>query len=334
MILVSLLIAKFARHPTRERRNRDTCAMHNSVRRAENQGFAHNFAASFGLASVATLGTVALMARILAISSHVAFGSVGLAAMVPALQWLGHEVLSVPSVILSSHPGYPRFAGGAVPVEQITAMVDAMEANGWFAETAGIITGYLPTPEHVRAARAAVERVRAANPQATYLCDPVFGDEPDGLYLPTEVANAIRDDLLPLADIASPNRFELGWLGGQDVTGPDEARRAAMTLGVPSLLATSVPASDNRLATILFRGEAGLACFVRRRPTAPHGTGDLLAAMYLGNHINKFSPAYCLGASTSAVDASVASSMGRDELPLAGSGALWANAKVLQTAPA
>lgn len=274
------------------------------------------------------------MALILAISSHVAFGSVGLAVVAPALHWLGHEVISMPTVILSSHPGYPRFAGGAVPVEQLTAMLDAMETNGWFAETAAVITGYLPTPGHVGVARAAVERVRAANPKATYLCDPVFGDEPDGIYLTSEVAGAIRDELLPLADIISPNRFELGWLSGLPIDSTDDARQAARSLGVPSVLATSIPASDNRLATILFRAGQGQACFVRRRPTAPHGTGDLLSAMYLGNHVNNFSPGYCLGASTSAVDASVASSMGRDELPLAGTGALWANAKVLPTAPA
>ena len=34
------------------------------------------------------------MARILALSSHVAYGSVGLAAIVPALQWLGHDVMA------------------------------------------------------------------------------------------------------------------------------------------------------------------------------------------------------------------------------------------------
>ena len=42
------------------------------------------------------------MARILAISSHVVRGHVGLAASVPALQWLGHEVWALPTVILAS----------------------------------------------------------------------------------------------------------------------------------------------------------------------------------------------------------------------------------------
>jgi len=269
------------------------------------------------------------MARVLALSSHVAYGSVGLAAIVPALQWLGHEVIAIPTIVLSNHPRYASIAGEPVPAAQLTAMIEAVEANGWLAETQAVITGYLPTPGHVEAARFAVERLRAADPAAVFLCDPVFGDEPEGIYLPREVAAAIRDDLLPLADITSPNRFELGWLSGQPVGNPQEAQRAAETLGAPHVLATSVPATDNRLATILFSGGDGLCCHVRRRPTAPHGTGDLLSAMYLGNRLNGFSPSYCLGAATSAVDASVAASMGRDELPLTSAGALWASAKVL-----
>jgi len=274
------------------------------------------------------------MARILALSSHVAFGSVGLAVIVPALQWLGHEVIAVPTVVLSSHPGYPRFAGEAVPAAQLEAMLGAMEANGWFSETAAVLTGYLPTRDHVLTARSAVERVRAANPGAIYLCDPVFGDEPEGLYLPGGAAEAIRNELLPLASIATPNRFELNWLSGLCVGSPQEACLAAASLNVPMVLATSVPANDNRLANILFSDDERLTCFVRRRSSAPHGTGDLLSAMFLGNHLNNFSSSYSLGAAASAVDATVAASMGRQELPLAKSGALWASARVLPTAPA
>jgi pyridoxine kinase len=273
------------------------------------------------------------MARVIAISSHVAFGSVGLAAIVPALHWLGHEVIAVPTVVLSNHPGYPRFAGDAVPAERIASMLDAMESNGWFADTAAVLTGYLPSPDHVLIARHAVGRVKAANPAAIYLCDPVFGDEPDGVYVPAGIPTALRDELLPLADVTTPNRFELSWLSGLPVTGPEEARLAAASLRTPQVLSTSIPAPDNRLANILFEEDRGLACYVRRRNSAPHGTGDLLSAMFLGNRLNNFSLSYCLGAAASAVDASVAASMGRTELPLASTSALWASARVLAAAP-
>ena len=102
---------------------------------------------------------------------------------------------------------------------------------------------------------------------------------------------------------------------------------------MPTVLATSIDASDNRLATLLAKGNDAIACYVRRRSSAPHGTGDLLSAMFLGNHLNAFSLSYSLGAAASAVDATIAASMGRNELPLAAAGALWANARVLPTVP-
>ena len=271
------------------------------------------------------------MARVLAISSYVAFGSVGLAAIVPALHWLGHEVIALPTVVLSNHPGYPRFAGESIPAAQIGAMLEAMEANGWLADTSAVISGYLPSPAHVAEARSAVERVRRANPSALFLCDPVFGDEAEGLYLSEATASAIRDELLPLASLATPNRFELAWLAGLPVGDPPEARQAAWALGVPSVLATSIPASDNRLANVLVQNDAAIACYVRRRESAPHGTGDLLAAMYLGRRLNGETPTNALSAAASAVDASVAASMRRDELPLAAVDALWASARALPT---
>jgi pyridoxine kinase len=174
-----------------------------------------------------------------------------------------------------------------------------------------------------------VERVRRANPGALYLCDPVFGDDGEGLYLSEATASAVRDQLLPLASLATPNRFELSWLAGLPVGDAAEARQAAWALGVPTVLATSIPAADNRLANVLVTSDDAIACFVRRRPSAPHGTGDLLAAMYLGNLLNRHSAAYCLGAAVSSVEASVASSMGRHELPLAATGALWSSARVI-----
>jgi len=273
------------------------------------------------------------MARILAVSSHVAYGSVGLASIVPALQWLGHETVPVPTVVLSCNPAYPHFAGKAVPADEIVAIIEALGANGWLAETAAVLSGYLPTRAHVEAVRDAVERVRAANPAALYLCDPVFGDEPEGLYLPGEIADAIRNRLLPLADITTPNSFELSYLSGLPASNPQEARIAAAALPVATVLGTSIPADGNRLANVLVSAEGALACYVARRAEAPHGTGDMLSAMFLGHRLNGASNTHSLGAAAGAVDASVTAAHGLEELPLRGAGSVWRSAEILPTAP-
>jgi pyridoxine kinase len=272
------------------------------------------------------------MARVLALSSHVAFGTVGLAVIVPGLHALGHEVVAVPTVVLSSHPGYGRFAGEQIAPAVIREMTDALDANGWLAGCGGVLTGYLPTPAHVEAAAAAVARVRKANPGAIVLCDPVCGDDPDGLYLDPQVPAAITRLLLPQCTIATPNRFEVSCLAGtaaSDIAGAVEAARA---LGVPSALVTSVPASEGRLATLLVERSTARAAYVRRVPHAPHGTGDLLAALYLGHLLNGAAPDKALGSAVAAVEAAITAS-GPDELVLARAGALWAGVEPLATVP-
>ncbi len=272
------------------------------------------------------------MARVLALSSHVAFGSVGLAVIVPALQGLGHEVIALPTVVLSSHPGYGRYAGEQIAPVNLDQIVDALDANGWLATTDAVLTGYLPTAAHVSAAGDAIARVRAANPSAVIVCDPICGDEPGGLYLDAEVPDAMAKLLLPQCDVATPNAFELSWFAGVSIAAPDDALAAARTLGVPAVLATSIPTGENWLATLLVGTSAARACIVSRRDAAPHGTGDLLAALYLGHVLNGMTPEAALGRSVAAVEMSIAMSAGRDELSLAHAGAIWAQAAALPTA--
>jgi pyridoxine kinase len=272
------------------------------------------------------------MARVLALSSHVAFGSVGLAVIVPALHALGHETIAVPTVVLSNHPGYGRrFAGERMASAIIEEMIDALDANGWLSGVDAVLTGYLPTAGHVASAAGAVARVLAANPAALVLCDPVCGDDPGGLYLDQSVPTAIAELLLPACTIATPNRFETSWLSGMPITTPKEAVEAARALSVPAVLVTSVPASGGRLATVVVEESAARACFVPQRETAPRGTGDLLAALYLGHVLNGAGPAQSLGRAVAGVEAAIAAS-GPHELVLRR--AKWAAAEPLPSEPA
>ncbi len=272
------------------------------------------------------------MPRVLALSSHVAYGSVGLAAIVPALQALGHEVVALPTVVLSNHPGHPSFSGEQIAPATLAQILDALDANGWLPDIDAVLTGYLPTAAHVDVARAACERVRWANASALLVCDPVLGDAPGGLYIDEAAASAIQRNLMPICDLATPNAFELAWMSRVPVETTDDAVAAARALAMPRVVVTSVPASDERLATLLVGAEmAPQACFVPRRPTAPHGTGDLLAALYLGHVLNDEAPGASLARAVAAVEASIARSASRDELSLAAASAMWTEAAGVPT---
>jgi pyridoxine kinase len=259
------------------------------------------------------------MGRILAISSQVVRGHVGLSAIVPALQRLGHDVLPVPTILLSNHPGHPRAAGTRVEVNTLMSILEVLDANGWLADIDAVMTGYLPTPEHVFFASQAIDLVRRRSGKPIVLVDPVLGDDPRGLYIDGEAANAIRDRLIARADVITPNRFELSWLAGHDVRAVEDVALAAAALARPdlSVLATSVPDGSAVLANVNVLGRATVACRVTRVAKAPHGTGDLLTGLYIGHRLAGVDADAALGRAVGGVQQAIANSMGRSDLLLA-----------------
>lgn len=263
------------------------------------------------------------MPRILVMSSWVARGHVGLSGIVPVLQQRGFETIALPTVVLSNHLGHPLVAGGPVAVEQLEAMLAALDANGWLGEVDAVLTGYFPSRPHVTFARAAVERVLAHNPAAVICCDPVLGDDPGGLYVPADVAEAVKTDVLPLAHIATPNRFELAWLAGVSVGSPREAVAAARRLGVRLVLATSVPAGDRLLASVAVDSAGAFAATGPRLDGVPHGCGDVFSALFLAEHLAGRDAGRSLAHAAGGVGAMIAASLGADELRLVSTRELW-----------
>ena len=160
-------------------------------------------------------------------------------------------------------------------------MLDALDKNGWLAGIDAIITGYLPSAEHVTVARETVAHLKPLNPQMIYLCDPVLGDAPKGLYIEADAAKAIARHLYPIADIATPNGFELGFIAGGPIPSVRHAAEAIRYLDAPpltvaKLLPTGIDDEIGNLA-VLVGGPLGLTR-VPRRARAPRGTGDLMAA--------------------------------------------------------
>lgn len=259
------------------------------------------------------------MARILAMSSQVAHGAIGLSAVVPALQALGHEVIALPTILLSNHPGHARFAGERVPPDLLRRMVEALDANGWLAGIDAVLTGYLPSVEHVAVARDTVQRLTAKRGGLLYVCDPVLGDDPKGLYIERAAADAILGELVPLAGVLTPNRFELSFITGRPIASLTAATEALEAFGRPALvIAKSLPGtSAGELINAAASGGVLLTLArIQRRPAAQHGTGDLLAALVLAALVEGLDATQALAIATAVLDRTLATSLGRDELLL------------------
>lgn len=259
------------------------------------------------------------MARVLILSSWVAAGHVGLCAAVPALQALGHGVTQLPTTLLSNHPGWPGIAGGPVEPERLAALIDAIDRNGWLGAHDALLTGYLPTEAHVGLACDLVARVRARAPAVRVVVDPVLGDDPRGLYLPEAVAVAVRDRLAPLADVLTPNRFELAWLSGLAADTPERAAAAARSLvGAPRpevVHVTSPPFGDDRTGVLSVAANGATRLETVRRPGVPHGVGDVFAAFVAAGLPG--------GAALGHLDALVRASVGAPHLRIAETAGLW-----------
>lgn len=258
---------------------------------------------------------------ILSISSQVAYGHVGNAAVVPGLQALGCEVLAVPTVMLAHHPGHGPPKGRAVPAEEVAALVEGLDDVGALAQASGVLTGYLGLPETAAVAADALARLRNHNPRALYLCDPVIGDG-GRVYVREGVEAAIRDRLLPLADAITPNHFELERLSGRAVTGEVEAVAAARALiargprivFVTSFRRDAAPAAS--VETLAVTADGAWIAATPRLDKVPQGSGDLLAALLLGHLVLGLAVPNALARAVSAVQVVLAASAGLPEMRL------------------
>lgn len=255
--------------------------------------------------------------RILAISSQVAHGPVGNSAAVPALQALGHEVLSVPTIILSNHPGHGKPAALSMPAPDLAAILGALDDLGALATCGAVLTGYFAAAEQIHVTARMIRGMKEKNPSLFVLVDPVIGDN-GALYVPLAVAEAIRDALLPLASCAAPNRFELEWLTGGRAGSITEAVAAARQLGVAEVLATSIPVRPGQIATLLVGADAVSQHQSCLRDGVPHGTGDFLSGLYLARRARGDLPPASLAGAMTVLDRAIGLSAGSAVLDVAG----------------
>jgi pyridoxine kinase len=244
------------------------------------------------------------MASIITISSHVAYGAVGNRIMVPALEALGISVTALSTVELPWHPGMnAAFGKGAriVPDDlAFAAMIDCFCNAPWLPEIDGLITGYLGSPAQAAAIAKLVKALKQANPAALYLCDPVVGDI-NGLYVPEATANAIRDQLWPLADIVTPNLFEFGWMTGMPAADIAQIIKTTKSLNKHHVVVTSIIAKTDKTGNLLVTEDHSSLISHDTQPSAPNGTGDMLAALFLGYIVQGNTAAEALGKTASSV---------------------------------
>ena len=255
--------------------------------------------------------------QVLSISSQVVYGPVGNSASVPALQAAGFTVSQVPTIILSNHPGLGKPSGVKLPAPEIKAILKTLNGLGVLDNCIGVMTGYFASADQIQIAASFIRQMKKKSPSLYILVDPVLGDD-DSLYVSKDVANAIRDELLPLASCITPNRFELAWLSGRPVQNKSEARVAAASLPVNEVLATSISIDPKTLMTLAITRNDCAEIKTPLKLSVPHGTGDFLAGLYLSSRLNGHEPGEALKLSLVILETAISRSLGQPCLDIIG----------------
>lgn len=232
---------------------------------------------------------------VLSIQSEVVYGHVGHQASRFILERMGHPVWAAPTVIFSNHLGHKTVTGRVLEAAQVRELIDGLRQLGVLGKANAILTGYLGAPETAALVAEVVAEVKAANPNAIYICDPVIGDQ-GHMYVKPALADALQKILVPIADVLSPNVYELGHLTGREVRSRDDAKEALRALAARTeakvVIGTGIPdpAHPDELAILALDrangGDAPISMAVTKQfPIFASGTGDAFTALFTARYM-------------------------------------------------
>ncbi|MBC9957926.1 pyridoxal kinase PdxY [Yimella sp. cx-51] len=234
--------------------------------------------------------------KIMSIQSSVAYGHAGNSSAVFPLQRLGHEVWPVYTVHFSNHTGYGEWRGPVFEPDTVRDVITGIEERGVLPECDAVLSGYMGADTIGEVILDAAARVKAANPKAIYCADPVMGDVGRGFFVRPGIPEFMRDQVVPAADVITPNQFELEFLTGRTIASVKDVLDAAQDIrarGPETVLVTSVqtdetPADSVQLAVV--NGEGAWIVTTPLLPMYVVGAGDATTAIFLAHLLTESAP--------------------------------------------
>ena len=161
------------------------------------------------------------MPKILSIQSAVTMGAVGNTMANLVMPPLGHQLCRIDTIQLSAHPGHGFKAGGSLDDGDFSDLLDGLIRLQAWQNLDGVMTGYMARPAQAQSAAALIRRIRSEK-EMPILVDPAIGDH-GRLYVDHAVAEVIAHHLFDVADVITPNAFELGHFTSMTITARDTA---------------------------------------------------------------------------------------------------------------
>lgn len=229
---------------------------------------------------------------VLSIQSHVAYGYAGNRAAVFALQRMGYDVTAIHTVQFSNHTGYGEWEGDIFNGDHIRRIITGIENRGFFEHCAGLLTGYIGSPEIGEIILDVLPKLPNKCP---WICDPVMGDVGRGIFVREFVPEFFKNRASYRAHVLTPNLFELEHLSGIEVTNTEKAIVACRNLhdaplgGPEIILVTSLITQDTRedeISMLLSHKSGDVYKVVTPRFKMKYpsyaGSGDIASAIFSG----------------------------------------------------
>lgn len=236
-----------------------------------------------------------------------AYGHAGNSSAVFPLQRLGVDVWPVHTVNFSNHTGYGAWRGPLIPAADVWEVVQGINDRGVLDQVDALLCGYLGTPEVGQVILDSAALVKEHNPRAILCADPVMGDVGRGFYARPGIPEYWRDHVVPVADIMTPNLFELEFLTGRETTSLADVLAAAGELrgrGPKTVVITSVTGEDLGDDRIRMIGVTDDGAWIVETPVLDRhftGSGDLTTATFLAHWLKTGDMAASLAATASVV---------------------------------
>lgn len=236
-----------------------------------------------------------------------AYGHVGNSAATFPLMRIGVEVWPVLTVHFSNHTGYGVWRGPLLSPDDVGEVIRGIDERGVLDQVDAVLSGYQGAAEMGAQVLAAVDLVKQRNPEAIYCCDPVIGDVGRGIYVRPGIPEFMRDQVIPAAQIVTPNHFELDFLTGRTTTTVEAALDAADALratGPDVVLVTSTVLEDSDPGEMQMLVDTPTGSWRVATPKLDHnftGSGDLTAALFLAHFLRSGDPAVAIGRTADAV---------------------------------
>lgn len=241
---------------------------------------------------------------VISIQSQVIHGHVGNSAALFPLQASGIEVAAVPTTLLSNHPHYATMRGHVLDADLVRDLLLGVEERGLVDSCKLLITGYLGSAEIAAVVIDFVRRAKARNPKLLYVCDPVMGDTDIGFYVNEDLPALFCEGLVPLADVITPNQFELEHLAGRAPATVKDLVAAARGLSIPTVVVTGAHlqgTSADVIQTLAIEPRAAWMVSAPRLSCRPSGTGDLFTALFAAALVEGLATEDALGRAVSGV---------------------------------